>query len=79
MMLAFVATGIDEAMIDRLVRTFYGSRGFFDRTLASMTAKPRAFDVGYSELFLPTIYPQPHEPPNGFDRDRNRGCNACAR
>ena len=40
-----------------------GTGGFFDRTLAFMITKPRVFGVGYSELFLPTIYPQPHDVP----------------
>lgn len=37
--------------------------GFFDRTLASLERRPRVIGVGYAELALRTIYPQPHDIP----------------
>ena len=37
--------------------------GFFDRTLAVMSPKPRIVGVGYDGLAIPTIYPQPHDIP----------------
>ncbi len=43
-------------------RLGYGG-GFFDRTLANMVRKPLAIGVGYPELRMPTIFPQPHDIP----------------
>ncbi|MEJ8570392.1 5-formyltetrahydrofolate cyclo-ligase [Microbaculum marinum] len=43
-------------------RLGYGG-GFFDRTLAATTKRPRVFGVGYSSAFMPTIYPQAHDIP----------------
>lgn len=37
--------------------------GFFDRTLAAMPWRPRVTGVGYSQLAIRTIYPQPHDVP----------------
>lgn len=43
-------------------RLGYGG-GFFDRTLAAMTQRPRVFGVGYRQAAIATIYPQPHDIP----------------
>jgi 5,10-methenyltetrahydrofolate synthetase len=43
-------------------RLGYGG-GFFDRTLAAMTAKPLVVGVGYAGASIPTIHPQPHDIP----------------
>lgn len=43
-------------------RLGYGG-GFFDRTLAGMAAKPLVIGVGYSDLSIRTIFPQPHDIP----------------
>jgi 5-formyltetrahydrofolate cyclo-ligase len=43
-------------------RLGYGG-GFFDRTLARMTAKPLVVGLGYPEASIPTIFPQPHDIP----------------
>jgi 5,10-methenyltetrahydrofolate synthetase len=43
-------------------RLGYGG-GYFDRTLATMAAKPRVFGVGYALAAVATIYPQPHDIP----------------
>jgi 5,10-methenyltetrahydrofolate synthetase len=43
-------------------RLGYGG-GFFDRTLAAMTRKPRAIGVGHSGAAIPTIHPLPHDIP----------------
>ena len=43
-------------------RLGYGG-GFFDRTLASLPAKPLTIGVGYALQAIPTIYPQPHDIP----------------
>jgi 5-formyltetrahydrofolate cyclo-ligase len=43
-------------------RLGYGG-GFFDRTLAAMTRKPLAIGIGYSQLRIPTIFPQHHDIP----------------
>jgi 5-formyltetrahydrofolate cyclo-ligase len=43
-------------------RLGYGG-GFFDRTLAASSNRPRAFGVAYSQAAIPTIYPQPHDIP----------------
>jgi 5-formyltetrahydrofolate cyclo-ligase len=43
-------------------RLGYGG-GFFDRTLAVMSKRPRFFGVGYAQAALATIYPQPHDIP----------------
>jgi 5,10-methenyltetrahydrofolate synthetase len=41
-------------------RLGYGG-GFFDRTLAARSAKPLVIGVGYDNLEIPTIHPQPHD------------------
>jgi len=41
-------------------RLGYGG-GFFDRTLAALRRKPVVIGVGYPQLRIPTIYPQPHD------------------
>lgn len=43
-------------------RLGYGG-GFFDRTLASLPARPLAIGVGYAMQEIDTIYPQPHDIP----------------
>ena len=43
-------------------RLGYGG-GYYDRTLASLAAKPVAIGVGYELSHLGTIYPQPHDIP----------------
>jgi 5-formyltetrahydrofolate cyclo-ligase len=43
-------------------RLGYGG-GYFDRTLASLGARPRVIGVGYEGARLPTIHPQPHDIP----------------
>jgi 5-formyltetrahydrofolate cyclo-ligase len=43
-------------------RLGYGG-GYYDRTLASLPAKPLAIGVGYELSHLETIYPQPHDIP----------------
>lgn len=43
-------------------RLGYGG-GFFDRTLASLSARPRVIGVGYGAARVPTIYPQMHDIP----------------
>ena len=43
-------------------RLGYGG-GFFDRTLAAMSMKPRIVGVGYESAFIPTIHPQPYDIP----------------
>jgi 5,10-methenyltetrahydrofolate synthetase len=48
--------GFDQACY----RLGYGG-GFFDRTLATMARKPWVLGVGYAELQIPTIFPQPHD------------------
>lgn len=56
-------------------RLGYGG-GFFDRTLAALSARPLVIGVGYANLEIPTIHPQPHDIPmdrivtgNGAPRD----------
>ena len=46
-------------------RLGYGG-GFFDRTLASMGRKPTVIGVGYPELRIATIFPQPHDIPMDY-------------
>ena len=41
-------------------RLGYGG-GFYDRTIAAMTMKPRTIGVGFALGRLKTIYPQPHD------------------
>jgi len=41
-------------------RLGYGG-GFFDRTLAGLSVKPKVVGVGYSSAEINTIYPQPHD------------------
>jgi len=43
-------------------RLGYGG-GFFDRTLASLPAKPEVIGVGYAMQRIATIHPQPHDIP----------------
>jgi 5-formyltetrahydrofolate cyclo-ligase len=43
-------------------RLCYGG-GFFDRTLAAMTHKPRIIGVGFNGAQIASIYPQPHDIP----------------
>jgi len=43
-------------------RLGYGG-GYYDRTLASLPARPFAIGVGYELSHLETIYPQPHDIP----------------
>jgi 5-formyltetrahydrofolate cyclo-ligase len=46
-------------------RLGYGG-GFFDRTLASLTKRPRVIGLAYELQYLPTIHPQPHDIPVDF-------------
>ena len=46
-------------------RLGYGG-GFFDRTLAALTKRPRVIGTAYEQAFLKTIYPQPHDIPVDF-------------
>ncbi|WP_211563413.1 5-formyltetrahydrofolate cyclo-ligase [Magnetovibrio blakemorei] len=41
-------------------RLGYGG-GYFDRTLATLSPKPRILGVGYACTEITTIYPQPHD------------------
>lgn len=43
-------------------RLGYGG-GFYDRTLAAATPRPRTIGIGFTDVRLPTIYPQPHDIP----------------
>ena len=43
-------------------RLGYGG-GFFDRTLAMLARKPRVIGLGYPEMRIATIFPQPHDIP----------------
>lgn len=43
-------------------RLGYGG-GFFDRTLAAMRRRPVVIGLGYSQLRIPTIFPQHHDIP----------------
>jgi 5,10-methenyltetrahydrofolate synthetase len=54
-------------------RLGYGG-GYYDRTLAAMTSRPRFLGVGYAQAAISTIYPQWHDIPmdmvvteNGID------------
>lgn len=40
----------------------YGG-GFLDRTLATLSKRPRVFGVGYEQTAMATIYPRPHDIP----------------
>lgn len=46
----------------RLYRLGYGG-GFYDRTLAAATPRPRAIGVGFADAELESIFPQPHDIP----------------
>jgi 5,10-methenyltetrahydrofolate synthetase len=46
-------------------RLGYGG-GFFDRTLAAITKRPRVIGVSYESAYLRTIYPQPYDIPVDF-------------
>lgn len=37
--------------------------GYYDRTLATMPRRPRAIGIGFEDLRLATIHPQPHDIP----------------
>jgi 5-formyltetrahydrofolate cyclo-ligase len=50
--------GFDEERF----RLGYGG-GYFDRTLASLLAKPYVVGVGYAEAGIRTIYPLDHDIP----------------
>jgi 5-formyltetrahydrofolate cyclo-ligase len=43
-------------------RLGYGG-GYYDRTLAAATSRPRCIGVGYDVAEIPTIHPQPHDVP----------------
>lgn len=43
-------------------RLGYGD-GYFDRTLAALSAKPRVIGLGYAFAAIPTIRPLPHDIP----------------
>ncbi len=43
-------------------RLGYGG-GFFDRTLAGMSAQPLVIGLGYADAAIATIFPQPHDRP----------------
>jgi len=43
-------------------RLGYGG-GYFDRTLAALSPRPRAIGIGYALAEIATIYPQPHDVP----------------
>jgi 5-formyltetrahydrofolate cyclo-ligase len=43
-------------------RLGYGG-GFYDRTLAAATPRPRTIGIAFADAELPTIYPQPHDIP----------------
>ena len=46
----------------RLYRLGYGG-GFYDRTLAAATPRPRTIGVGFADAELQSIFPQPHDIP----------------
>ena len=43
-------------------RLGYGG-GYYDRTLAASHPRPRTIGIGFAEMELDTIYPQPHDIP----------------
>lgn len=43
-------------------RLGYGG-GYYDRTLAALSQRPKVIGVGYDIARLPTIHPQPHDIP----------------
>jgi 5-formyltetrahydrofolate cyclo-ligase len=43
-------------------RLGYGG-GYYDRTLASLSPRPRTIAIGHALSGMPTIYPQPHDIP----------------
>jgi len=57
-LLVIPLVGFDRA----LYRLGYGG-GFYDRTLAAATPRPRTIGVGFADAELSTIHPQPHDIP----------------
>jgi 5,10-methenyltetrahydrofolate synthetase len=59
-------------------RLGYGA-GYYDRTLAAATPRPRAIGIAHSDAELPTIHPLPHDIPmdtivtESFILERGRG------
>ncbi|HEX2940041.1 MAG TPA: 5-formyltetrahydrofolate cyclo-ligase, partial [Rhodopila sp.] len=43
-------------------RLGYGG-GYYDRTLAAQTMRPRTLAIGFAISEIPTIHPQPHDIP----------------
>jgi len=41
-------------------RLGYGG-GYFDRTLAALSPRPRSIGIGFELSRLPTVHPQPHD------------------
>ena len=57
-LLVIPLVGFDRA----LYRLGYGG-GFYDRTLAAATPRPRTIGIGFADAELPTIHPQRHDIP----------------